>query len=183
MDRRTLLTRFGAVLGTASLGGCLSQYEEIAGEAGETTTEGTEPTEGTELTETPTQTTTATQRPKLADSSFRLLDSGCGQPTNEASVTFESDGGAVTVEGTIPGSNACYVAKLVDASYDPEAGTLDVTVASMQKEGAEACAQCIVEIDYEATFTFEGGLPAEVRVVHQAMGESETVATVASDPE
>jgi hypothetical protein len=172
MDRRTLLARFGAVLGTASLGGCLSQYEDIAGDAGETTTDGTETAEPT--TE---RATTAIQRPKLADSSFELLDGGCGRPTDEASVTFESDGGTVSVEGTISGSNACYVAKLADASYDSETGTFDVTVVSMQKEGAEACAQCIVELDYEATFTFEGGLPAEVRVRHRAMGETETVAT------
>jgi hypothetical protein len=168
MDRRELLATCGAVLGTGALGGCLSQYEDIAGEAGETTTEADE----TEATD---------QKPTLADTSFEQLDSGCGQPKNEASVSFEEQDGSIDVTGTIPGSNACYVAELADASYDSETGTLELTVSSVEKEGADACAQCITEIDYEATFAFEGGLPASVRVVHRAMGETETVTTAESE--
>ena len=50
----------------------------------------------------------------------------------------------------------------------------------MQKEGSDVCAQCIVEIEYEATAAFEGDLPESVRVVHEAMGETKTVATAQS---
>ena len=167
MDRRELLTSCGAVIGTAALGGCLNRYEEMAGEAGETT-------QGDDGGATD-------QPPTLADTSFELLDSGCGQPRNEASVSFAEGDGAVGVTGTISASSACYVAELADASYDAETGTLEVTVASVEKDGADACAQCITEIDYEATFTFEGGLPASVRVVHRAMGETEPVTTAESE--
>jgi hypothetical protein len=173
MDRRELLTRFGAVLGTASLGGCLGRYRDAVGGVGETTTDST--TQGT------TTTQTTAQPPTLADTSFELLDGGCGQPTSDASVAFAEAENGVTVTGTVSGSNTCYTAKLVDASYDPETGTLDLTVASMQKEDAGACGQCIVEIEYEATATFEGGLPDSVRVVHEAMGETKTVATAESE--
>ncbi|WP_276299833.1 hypothetical protein [Halorussus lipolyticus] len=170
MERRKLLANFGAILGTASLGGCLSQYEEAAGGVDETTTGTTAKRE----------TTTTTRPPTLAGTTFELTDAGCGQPTNEAEVGFDAESGSVSVTGTISGSNACYVAELADAGYDPETGTLELTVASMQKDEAGACAQCIVEIDYEATASFEDGLPAEVRVVHQAMGEAETVTTAAT---
>jgi hypothetical protein len=172
MERRELLTSFGAVLGTASLGGCLSQYEDIAGEAGETTTD--------EQDTTTDKQDTTEQGVTLADTSFEIIDRGCGQPGSEASVSFEEGDDSVGVTGTIPGANACYIAELADASYDTESGTLEVTVVSMQEEGADTCADCITEIDYEATVSFEGGLPASVRVVHEAMGESETVTTAES---
>lgn len=180
MDRRELLTSFGAALGTASLGGCLSQYEDIAGEAGETTTDEQDTTTDEQDTTTDEQDTTE-QELTLADTSFEITDRGCGQPGSEASISFEAGDGSVGVTGTIPGASACYIAELADTSYDAESGTLEVTVASMQEEGADMCADCITEIDYEATVSFEGGLPANVRVVHQAMGESETVTTAESE--
>lgn len=155
MNRRDLLARTGALLGTVSLGGCLSRYEVPGGDGEET------------------------DRPTLVDESFEITNAGCGQQTNEAAVEFADD--SVVVTGTVPGANACYVAELADASFDHEEGTLDVTVASVEDaEEDEACADCIAEIDYEATFAFDGGLPATVNVVHEAMGESETVATAES---
>ena len=92
MDRRELFTSCGAVIGTAALGGCLSRYEEIAGEAGETT-------QGDDEGATD-------QPPTLADTSFELLDSGCGQPKNEANVSFAGGDGSVGVTGTISASRS-----------------------------------------------------------------------------
>ena len=152
MNRRELLTRTGALLGTVSLGGCLSRYGVPGGDGEET------------------------DRPTLVDESFEITGGGCGQETSEATVEFAD--GSVVVTGTIPGANACYVAKLADASFDHEEGTLGVTVTSVEDAKEDVvCADCIAEIDYEATFAFDGGLPASVSVVHEAMGESETVAT------
>ncbi|MFC4552889.1 MULTISPECIES: hypothetical protein [Halorussus] len=155
MDRRELLTRTGALLGAVSLGGCLSRYGEIPGGGGGTTA----------------------SSPTLAERSFEMTDAGCGNPTNEASVAFDPERSTVVVTGTISAQNACHRAKLVDTSYDPEAGTLAVTVATTPREGAEVCAQCIFEIDYEATFRFDGGLPAKVSVTHDGLGGSKTVTT------
>lgn len=156
MNRRGMLARTGALLGTVSLGGCLDRYG-IPGEAGEDT-----------------------ERPAtLVDESFETIDAGCGQQTNEATVEFEDE--SVVVTGTIPGANACYVAELADASFDHDEGALDVTVASTEDSAEnKACAECITELDYEAIFAFDGGLPATVTVVHEAMGQSETVATAES---
>ncbi|USZ69528.1 hypothetical protein NGM10_07285 [Halorussus salilacus] len=158
MNRRGLLTRTGALLGIASLGGCLSRYtDDVPGDDEETES-----------------------RPTLADDSFEMTDAGCGSETNEATVEFEDE--SVVVTGTIPGSNACHVARLADAGYDPASGLLELTVESVEDRGEdEACADCIAEIDYEATFEFEGGLPESVTVTHEAMDESTTVAE--ADPE
>lgn len=179
MKRRELLASSGAILATGSLGGCLARYRDVAGGTGETTTTEETPTEetteGTTTEETTTEETT-TEAVRLADRTFTLTDGGCGEPKNEASVTFDEAGTSVGVTGTIAGSNTCYIAELADASYDSATGTLEVAVVSKEKEGAEVCGQCIVAIDYEATFDFEGGLPATVSVVHASLGEKKTVA-------
>ena len=185
MERRQLLARFGAVLGAASLGGCLSQYREISGEAGsgdETTTEKTTTDDAGETTagDTTAEETVTAEESGVAQT-FTVTDQGCGQPTNEASVAFDAADASVAVTGTISGSDACHTARLANVSYDPEAGTLDVTVVSTREEGAEACAQCLVAIDYEATFAFAEALPQTVAVTHEAMGESEVVAEAQSD--
>ena len=183
MDRRELLVSVGAAMGTASLAGCLSDYRDVAGEVGETTEGTTETTvyETSDETTTDDPTTTATGPTSLASSSLDVLDSGCGQPTNEASVDFRDADLAVDVSGTIAGSDACYTAKLEDASYDADADALVLTVASTREEDSEVCADCITEITYEATATFEGGLPATVEVVHEALNETTTVATADSE--
>ncbi|UPW02125.1 hypothetical protein M0R88_08520 [Halorussus gelatinilyticus] len=191
MKRREALARLGGVLAVGSLGGCLAQSGGGA-ETPETETTGEETTadrttgqatttEATTNAETRTteggRTTESTGGSAITGKRFELLDSGCGQPTSEASVEFADGGSSVVVTGTIPGSNDCYLAKLVDASYDSETGTLDLTVASMAKKGADMCAQCIVEIEYEATVSFSGDGPKRVTVTHSAMGKSKTVAT------
>ncbi|WP_132058046.1 hypothetical protein [Halorussus amylolyticus] len=152
MNRRELLTRTGALLGAASLGGCLGQYPN--------------PGTGDQTTD---------DSPTLADESFEVTDSECGQGSNEATVSFEDE--SVVVTGTITGSDACQTGTLADTSYDPDEGILDVTVATEEREDTEVCAECITDIDYEATFEFAGGLPDEVSVTHDSMGESETVVT------
>jgi len=157
MDRRELLATTGALLGTASLGGCLDRYGVPTDGSGE---DGDAPT--------------------LTDESFEMTDAGCGEGDNDATVGFDADAGTVEVSGTIPGADACHVARLVEAGYDADAGSLAVTVESVRRDDAEACADCISEIDYEATFTFDGGLPASVTVTHEALDESTTVASAES---
>jgi hypothetical protein len=173
MDRRQLLARFGAVLGTASLGGCLERYRDVAGETGDETTEDADAEE--------TTTETAEGELSVADQTFEIVENECGEPKNEASVEFDSAATSVALTGTIAGSDACHIAELADASYDPDTGSFDVTVVSKKEEGADVCAQCIVEIDYEATFDFDGGPPESVTVVHESMGESVTVVEAQSD--
>ncbi|MFC4358403.1 hypothetical protein ACFO0N_10650 [Halobium salinum] len=92
-----------------------------------------------------------------------------------ASVEFVSD--AVTAVGCIQGPNGCHVPKLQDAAMSGE--TLRITVTTEKEGGADtACTQAIVDRGYEATVSLSGGMPATVEVVHVAMGETKTVATV-----
>ncbi|WP_135852366.1 hypothetical protein [Halorussus salinus] len=200
MDRRELLGRFGGLLAVGSFGGCLAQSGDDTGAGGgattrETTERPTTVTDRTTTTEETTDggTTGATTRTTesgpttdegrpgaIAATELELLGVECGEPTSEASVAFADGGSSVVVSGTIPGSNGCYLAKLVEASYDSETRTLDVTVSSAAKEGSQVCTQCIVKIDYEATVSVSGDGPERVTVTHSAMGESKTVATADS---
>lgn len=110
----------------------------------------------------------------VADRSLQVTDSGCGTQTDAASVAFDEGGRTVTVTGTIWGSDACYTAVLSDVSLDGDA--LTVVVGSESDAGTDTmCAECITEIDYEATVTLEGALPREVTVVHGSGGEQTRV--------
>lgn len=153
MQRRTLLQSI-SLLGTGSLAGCIAG-RRVGGE--ETTTVGS-------------------VEPELTSTDFEVVDQGCGNPVNEA--TIDPSGDTVEITGTIAGSDACKTAELADATYDPEADELQVTIATTDREGAGTCAQCIVEIEYRATATFTGGLPPNVVVRHEGAGESGVVATL-----
>lgn len=110
----------------------------------------------------------------VADRSFAVTDSGCGAQTDDASVAFDGNAGTVTVTGTIWGNNACYTAVLSDVRLD--GGTLTVVVGSESDAGTDTmCAECITEIDYEATVALDSALPREVVVVHRHDGEDTRV--------
>jgi len=121
---------------------------------------------GREPTDTPTADpsgTPASEGPRLVDSSFELQDVECGTATSEHTVGVED--GEVTVEGTVDGNDSCHVAELVRGEYVEPEDTLHVEVESVRDEEAGGvCNECIVEIDYVATFTFENGEPGSVRV-------------------
>lgn len=125
------------------------------------------------VSETPDSEPSATPS-GVADSSLAVTDSGCGGQTDDASVAFDGAGGTVTVTGTTWGSDACYTAVLSDVRLDGDAAT--VVVGSESDAGTDTmCAECITEIDYEATVTFDSALPREVAVVHTHDGEDTRV--------
>ena len=153
MQRRSLLKSL-SLLGVGALAGCTAGTQVV----------GDEPTSVRQV------------EPEVAGTDFEVLDQGCGNQTNEAAVEFADD--AVEIDGTIAGSDACKTAELADAAYDPDAEELQVTVATVDREDADVCAQCIVEIDYRATVQFAGGLPPKVSVRHEGAGESGVVTSV-----
>jgi hypothetical protein len=155
MKRRVLLV---AVAATGSIAGCLDDGGGSGDDATPTPTETATPTE----TSTPTETETPEQT-RLVDREFEVTRVECGSEYGEYDVTTED--GVVTVEGTLDGRNTCYTAELVESEYDPDADELYVEVESVEdREDGEACAECIVEIDYVARFEFENGEPSNVRV-------------------
>ena len=155
MDRREYLGRMAA-LGASALAGCTgSNVPDIGGTETDVAAPGT---------------------PVLAERSFEVVGKGCGTETNEASVSF---GRKVTVTGTITGSDACKTARLAAAEFRD--GAFRVVVETADEEGsADVCAQCLTEIDYEATFEFDGNAPGTVIVEHEWAGGRTTVATASN---
>jgi hypothetical protein len=149
MDRRALLAGIGGAI-AASTAGCTGGPPTAAGSDGddggdETTTAGGPQLVGKSLT---------AELPACTDS----------EAPDRASVSRE--GTTVTVEGTIGGSDGCQTAALAAATYDAGADELRVDVKT-EKRKSGACVQCLVEIDYVADFSFEGGLPGSVVVSHE----------------
>lgn len=181
MKRRTLL-RAVAAASAAGIAGCTGTGPGGGGPADSPTdsptgTPADSPT-GTPAdspTDTPTPTPTPGP-PELTGQSFEVLDKGCGTGTDRATVKRNDQ--TVTVTGVISGSNGCYTAELERARYDAGADELRVNVRSFDPGDEAACMQCIVDIDYRATFEFEGGRPGSVTVRHN--GERVRTATPAN---
>jgi hypothetical protein len=180
VKRRALLRRV-SVVGAVAVAGCSGSD----GDAADTTTDETattdESTNSTTTRESPTETTCeTTDSPTVTGSSFTVESAGCGQQVDDATVAFAREASAVTVDGTIAGSDTCKRARLRSVSYDAGAKRLDVVVETFTDtaEGeTPVCGQCIVEIDYRARVEFEHALPEEVRVTHAGMGGETTVTT------
>lgn len=171
MDRRTLLR--GAVpLLAGAVAGCLGGSDDGSGgdDGDGNGGDGGSPTDPSPASDpSPTATPSQTDAPgewRLVDRSFRVQDAGCGTDRDEATAT--ADGSRVTVSGTITGSDTCHMARLAGVTCEGSGGRLRVEVASYLPESTETkfCAECLTKIDYEATFTFEGGRPGTVVVVH-----------------
>lgn len=143
--------------------------------ASPTTTDGDEGRD--EDTPTPTPEGAATG---IADTSLTVQNNACGTTRSLASVSFGDD--VVSVTGTISGSDTCRTATLADATLDADTGELRLTVGTENRCAEnELGAACIVEIDYEASVTLEGGLPERVVVVHDGVGGRQEVATATPD--
>lgn len=157
MNRRTFLTVV-AVGSVAGVAGCVSS---------------TNPGTGSEST---TDDPTTEQSPTFTNKSFTVLSKDCGSAVSEASVSFQPEQSQVQVSGTIFGPSACYTGTLESASYDGESDTLTVHVVTEEPDEDAMCAQCIQEIQYEASIGFENGLPETVVVTHTTDGKAHEVA-------
>lgn len=110
----------------------------------------------------------------VVDRTFEVVSVRGGSQTQEADVSFDN---RVRISGTTTGNNGCYTARLKDVSF--EGGELEVTVEAYEdKDDDQMCTQSLVEIEYEASFQFEGDLPDRVVVKHDSMGGVETVTEV-----
>ncbi|WP_338727211.1 twin-arginine translocation signal domain-containing protein [Haladaptatus sp. DJG-WS-42] len=157
MNRRKFLVAVAAG-GVAGVAGCVSSTNP--GTGGENTTD--DPT--------------TEQSPTLTNTSFTVLSKDCGSEVSEASVSHQPDQSQVQVSGIIFGPSACYTGTLESATYDGESDTLSVHVVTEQPDEDAMCAQCIQEIQYEASIGFENGLPETVVVTHTTNGEAHEVA-------
>lgn len=198
--RRRALLRAAAAAGVAGLAGCTSTGPSDDGPAGaggggsptdsptdaptDTPGETAEPTTGPTKTERPDEQKTGAQSPEgtpaddgtpthtpqgaLQRQSFELTDRGCGTGEDTVDIAFEDH--TVVLDGTIGGSSGCYVAEQDDLTYDEAADHLSVNVRSYQPDDAETCTDCLVDIEYEARYEFDGSAPGEVAVSHNGRG-------------
>lgn len=187
MQRRAILKRAGAATTVGLFAGCLSDgggspgNSEPDGSGTETTTTTTQTTTtdgtttDTETTETGTTSTSGTDE-AAKNRSLKVISVECGQPSNEASVAFEDSKKRVVVTGSMTGSDSCARPTIESAKSDSKSGAFTVTMGTKKKDGSVGCSECLTEIKYRATFTFEGSLPESVKVTHKSMGESKVVA-------
>jgi hypothetical protein len=121
--------------------------------------------------------TTVAGAPTIVDRQLSVADRSCGTVTDEGTIAIEN--GRVVAGGTITGSDACTTAVLDEATYDRDANRLRIVVATeTERKTGAVCAQCLTEIDYEATVGFEGAVPATVVLVHRGTAGETRVETV-----
>jgi hypothetical protein len=188
MQRRDILKRAGAATAVGLLGGCLSREGGSPGGSGAddtttttngmTTTGTATTTNGTTATGTgtTTRTTTSNGNASIENRSLKVISAGCGEPKNEADIEFKDSKRQVVITGTIAGSDSCARPTLKIAKTEPKKDTFKVIVGTKKKSGKVGCSECITEIKYRATLTFEEALPQSVKVTHKSMGNSKVVA-------
>ncbi|QLG29294.1 hypothetical protein HUG10_17930 [Halorarum halophilum] len=188
MERRGFLSGLVATTGLGVTAGCLGAGGGGGDGGGDTDTPTDAPTDtrsetpsedpdGTPSgTGTPDDTTgTPGSSPVLSDSAFETTGDCAAEEAGTAGISFGSD--AVTCTGCITGKNGCQQATLANAEYDAGDDLLTIEVTTTAGgDTPESCTQQIVHRGYESTFTFEGGLPTEVSVVHESMGEQSEAA-------
>ena len=106
----------------------------------------------------------------LQADSFSVTDVSSGSPANTADASFDDDTRTVSVTGSIIGRNGCMTAALGSVTYDAKRDRLEVDVVSTEREDSGMCTQQLVGIDYEATFSFGGGIPSQASVSHDGDG-------------
>lgn len=180
MKRRALLTTAAAA--AAGLAGCTDA--DGLGDGGGTPTasptrstptdsppngtdalDGSDGGDGGDTGDTPTDSPTPTPaETTVTESSLEVLETGCGSGDHAATAEYDND--HVDVEGTIRGSDTCYTAELESARYDEASDELVIAVRAYRPDDAEACGQCIVDVDYRATVNYDGPAPGAAVVRH-----------------
>lgn len=161
MNRRVLLQVAGASAG-ALLAGCLEDGTGGGNGPDDTPTDSPTPTSSPTVSPSPTE---PDDPASVSGTSFDIVSVDCGEGRNQASVSF---GEHVSITGIARGANTCYTAELKSADYDARADRLAVQIRSFTPDSEESggCAQCIVDIDYDAEVRFDGDLPETVVVKH-----------------
>ncbi len=186
MRRRRFLTGTAAAASLPAVAGCTQTGDrstdeptETSDAAGDQSTDSSPDTTDTDAA-TPTDsgdTPTTVVADGLVNRSFTVTATGSGTERHDATVDFDTDATEVVVTGTIPGANGCKTAELGEVTYDEQADHLSVTVRTVDKPDSDVCTQAIVEIDYEARFTFAESLPSQVAVTHDGSDGRRDVAS------
>ncbi|PSQ17799.1 hypothetical protein BRD00_06295 [Halobacteriales archaeon QS_8_69_26] len=128
-------------------------------------------------------TTMACGGPAQNGQSFARGQSDCGS-RDDAAVEFREE--AVHVTGAVRTPNPCSDLTLASVTLDggeyaDDESTLALTVATDGKR-KDVCVDCVGTVEYEASVEFRNDYPQRVRVVHESMDDSRTVAEVERGP-
>ena len=181
MNRRTLLTRIGAVTAGVAIAGCLDdsaadapgsdgEDDDTDNEDGDATGDENTEDDGDGENDTDGEYDDEGEEDVQSIADYRIETIGTASESDgetltvasEATVSFLED--AVEIDGTLEAPTPCYDAVFADVSL--EDGHLTVIVELEEDEETEACIQVISEIEYEATISFESGVPESVTVIH-----------------
>ncbi|MFB6163862.1 MAG: hypothetical protein ABEJ31_01760 [Haloarculaceae archaeon] len=206
MRRRTILKVTASATALSALAGCVDSTTR--GSAGGPAGDGSPTTSDAPTTDTPAgNRTNATgdgdnpPRPTETDSgssgsswgsgeaaagdgysvSFSTRRGQCGQGQSSAEIAFEPDRDRVAIDGTVSGSDLNTEATLGDVTYDRDAGTLRVVIGTQVHDEDAVGGQCIADLPYEATLSFDEDLPDEVTVVHDDRQGRHGVASASHD--
>ncbi|MFC4406299.1 hypothetical protein [Haloarchaeobius iranensis] len=206
MKRRELLTKAGTVAAIGSIAGCIGslETEDSPGGGGEDTSTPTDGSGGangdgggsdgdssgsdstTDGDDSGSDGTTdddsassdisedgGSSSASVQSRNITTTDTGCGS-ANEAVVAFDGGSSTVSVDGSIMASDPCHVATVERAAVSDGALTV---VVDVEADDADACQQCLGEVQYEARFAFADALPTTVEVRHASQDGTTTVTT------
>lgn len=115
--------------------------------------------------------------PQVADHTFEVTGTRCGEQ-NAGSLDVRER--TVALTGRLRTPDPCHGADLSVADSEPGDGPDPadaITLLVSPTEGEEdVCVQCVGEVAYEGTVTFEEAVPEEVVLVHESGGERVEVA-------
>lgn len=187
MKRRELLAKAGTVAAIGSIAGCVGSLETDdspgGGGADDTSTptdsgdDGGSDSDGTTGDDSSNSDDGGSTSPSVQSRNITTTDAGCGS-TSEAAVTFDGGSSTVSVDGSLMASDPCHAATVERAGLSD--GTFTVVVG-IEASDADACQQCLGQIDYEARFAFADALPGTVEVQHASQGETTTVTTASQN--
>lgn len=111
--------------------------------------------------------------PELGDVTVESGEGDCGSE-DRATVTFADE--TVRVEGAMRTPDPCHSVDVRTADYDRDADTLELVLEAVP--GEDGCIECVGQVPYEATATFEHDYPRVVVVRHASIGQVREVARV-----
>lgn len=181
MNRRTYLKVAASTAAVGTLAGCTGNGDgnsDPSGDANSPDETTSEPDDDSTDSEPTDEETTTASPPSPGEKSgsmngidyvFEITDAGCGTAGDSADIEFNEDDNEVVVTGTIDARDLCRTAGVGSVTYDESEDRSSIVIETRSREDADMCGQCLVEIDYEARFTYET-MPSGANVVHDGNG-------------
>ncbi len=102
---------------------------------------------------------------EIQDVTFNVTSVQCGNDPESYSVERTPAENRAAVTGTLRGSDTCATARFGGYDYDEAADALTLRVQRVTEVGTDqACAQCLVNVEYRIDVVVTGPIPETVSV-------------------